>query len=474
MAALSIALLALLARAAVALPPAAPPASVGRFSTFTNALPSGQLPHAPMLGNGAIGVLVDGRSGGGGCSLDMWLGSSSFWSCGTCTTLAKGCCRLVALGGLRLALPAAAGCAAFAAEQRVGAGTIAANMTTTAGGVLSALVYLHPSKNAIVVNATWTPAADDAQALSLNVSVWAEAASGNGAHPAPKATGCAVPSTGQATACAAAGLPVASAQALFVARQAATTPDTPLPIVAAWAAVINGGAGAASVAVTGSAPGGAFSTTAVVNVLSSTPLSIVVAEAEARGNPGADPTPDAVVQAALADAGGVAAAAAAFWQEYWGRASVSLPGQPLVEAFWAGAQHALAATASTDANVPPPGLYGVWATSDGCNWNGDCEAFSPLSSSPMLACPQISLPFHPHLPRPRRRHARLQCGGNLFWRLQQQSRAAGRELLGLPSEVGESGAGNGAAAGEGARRHVRRGRAALRVPPRPLGLPVLR
>ena len=44
-----------------------------------------------------------------------------------------------------------------------------------------------------------------------------------------------------------------------------------------------------------------------------------------------------------------------------------------------------AATASVDPSVPPPGLYGVWATSDSCSWNGDytldynAEAVSALT-----------------------------------------------------------------------------------------------
>ena len=147
---------------AAALPPASPPSTVGRFSAWTNALPNGQLPHVPLLGNGALGVLLDGstRGGGGRGSLDVWLGSASFWSCGACNTLALGCCRLVSLGGLRLA-PRLDGDVAFAAEQRIGAGQLAATFTTANGGVLTALVAMSPADSVVVIDLTWAPAAGE-------------------------------------------------------------------------------------------------------------------------------------------------------------------------------------------------------------------------------------------------------------------------------------------------------------------------
>jgi hypothetical protein len=370
----------LLAALCSALAPAAAPSTVGRFSSFTNALPNGQLPSVPLLGNGALGVLLDGRADGGG-RIDAWLGSASFWSCGACTTLAKGCCRLVSLGALRLqpAADAALGALAFAAEQRIGAGQLSATLTTARGGVATVLVYEHPSDRNVVLNISWAPAAGDPPALKLDVSVWAEPASGNGASPAPASAGCADPASGASAACnpAAAG---ASAQAIVVSRKAATAANSPLPIWAAWAAVMSGGAPGANFSSAGNA-----GATASVAVTASAPLSVRLAEYEGSGSGGSnDPSSAAVSQAFAADAGVIAADAALFWTSFWGRSSVSLPGQPGLEALWNGAAYALAATSSADANVPPPGLYGVWATSDGCNWNGDytLDYNAEVSSTP--------------------------------------------------------------------------------------------
>lgn len=52
------------------------PDQVGVWSTYTGALPNNQLPDVPLLGNGALGVLLDahqstagGHVGTGGCRL---------------------------------------------------------------------------------------------------------------------------------------------------------------------------------------------------------------------------------------------------------------------------------------------------------------------------------------------------------------------------------------------------------------------
>ena len=129
----------------------------------------------------------------------------------------------------------------------------------------------------------------------------------------------------------------------------------------------------ATAAMTGGAPTASFFATgsvatATVGISAAAPLSIRVYERESTTK--ADPSADAVLQAVGADAAAIAAAAASWWRDFWGRSSVSLPGQPGLEALWNGAAYALAATSSVDPSVPPPGLYGVWATSDGCNWNG--------------------------------------------------------------------------------------------------------
>ena len=105
------------AAAAFALAPSPPPSIVGRFANYTNALPNSQLPHAPLLGNGALGVAVDAHRGTN--ALELWVGSTSMWSCGACSSLAGGCCKVAALGGLRIRLPPSLPSLAYTAEQRV-------------------------------------------------------------------------------------------------------------------------------------------------------------------------------------------------------------------------------------------------------------------------------------------------------------------------------------------------------------------
>ena len=369
--------LALVAAASTMLVFATPPATVGVFNGYTRRLPSTQLPAVPLLGNGALGVLLDAHdnvhaSAGSGRdnTIDMWLSSTSFWSCGTCSTLAKGCCRLVSLGGLSLsALPTfpRATQLSFYAEQRIGKGQLFARLSTSNGGNFSAIIFMHPSQSVVVANLSWTPGPGDPVSLAINTSLWVTAATSNGANPSPTSVGCIDAATRLAQACAA-NVSLGS-QLIFASRKAATKTDSPYPVWAGLAARYSDASDVGSFAVTASTAVGVWESTISATLQGGKlPISLLIGEVEATVNT----TDPAIAAAALITAATpaiVTAAAEQWWSQFWKTgASVTFPANVVLESLWNGAQYLLGATASTDATVPPPGLYGVWATSDDCSW----------------------------------------------------------------------------------------------------------
>ena len=86
--------------------------------------------------------------------------------------------------------------------------------------------------------------------------------------------------------------------------------------------------------------GKVFSSFGVVELTSAVTTSIVVAISDnlVKGN-AHDPTVDAVTLATSSTAANVAAEAAAWWQTFWRKTSVSLPSSPLVERFWYVSAH---------------------------------------------------------------------------------------------------------------------------------------
>ena len=366
----------------------------GSWHGHTNALPNPRLPHVPLSGNGAIGLLLDARNDthavigpGGDNAVDLYVGSTSLWSCGACTNaLAPGCCRIVPLGGLTLSLapsfPAASAPLTFSAAQRIVDGRLLANFTSAAGGVASVLCAVHPVLRAFVANISWAPGPGDPADLRLAISVWALPAGPApgepkpykpaGTLPLPMSAGC-LPGP-----CAAGPAPVAGT-AIAASRQASGVANGTAVTHPIWGALAVGLYGLPPTALgnfSTLAAGGALQATVELQLPAGVVLSALVGEAETQSN-GTDPSGDAaeLVRAVGGGAGGggaaVGSAADAFWGEFWARSFVSLPGQPALERVWHGAQYGLAATASTDPNVPGPALFGVWATSDEVGWNGD-------------------------------------------------------------------------------------------------------
>ena len=387
------------------LPPPPPPAPQV-WSGATNALPDPRLPHLPMLGNGAIGVLLDARDdthanaagGGGDNALDLYVGSGSLWSCGACASPAAGCCRLVALGGVSVSLRPTFGAAPplrFSATLDVARGEARAAFATPGGGAVDVLVYMHPALRVVVANISYSPRGTDPAALNFDVSVWTPPAGPAppepkpfphaGSMPAPMSAGCLAAGVAPGTPpmdCV--GVPPRAAAARIAASRQASAggPNTTAVARPVWAALAVAlvpppGSGADDASFSATTFNGTMQASARAHVAGDDVFCVVVAELEALTNE----TDPSAAAAALANsvaaapggsgAAAVAAAAAAFWDEFWARSGVALPSLPSVADLWGGAQFALAATASVNAAEVPPALFGVWATSDEVGWNGD-------------------------------------------------------------------------------------------------------
>ena len=394
------------ALAAAAVPPA-PPSIIGAWAAPPAQLPHPQLPHVPLVGNGRVGLLLDAHAPanspaagpGRKHSTDLWLGSNSFWSCGNCGGgLAPGCCRLASVGGLTVSLlpsfPAAGAALSFSASQALGPALLGSLWTTPANGTLRTTTRMHPSLNLATTELLWSPGAGDPPELLLNVSVWAPSGLGR-----PASVGCAAGSPAAPAPCDASG---AASQTIFVSRSAvANRSASPLPIAAGLAAAVTalaGGARVAAFSVTADAPGQLWEATASLLLPSGAAATVTLSELELRpAAAGADPAlaaADAIAAGPAPD--GIAAAAAAWWARYWQSSGVSTPARPELEQLWYGAQYALAGTASDEASVPGPGLYGVWSTSDNSNWKRVTEWIRSRSPRPCNRTHPKSL-RHPYI-----------------------------------------------------------------------------
>ena len=237
-------------------------------------------------------------------------------------------------------------------------------------------VWMDPTARTVFVNVSWAPRGADPVSLDVNVSVWVEGANTGGGSPAPASVGCVDAATGGAAACTATA-PSLLSQRIYASRKAATRAESPHPVWAGLAAGVVGLPAAttpASYSVTSRAAGKPFEVEVRFTMRGGdSPLTIVLAEAELHGTPppSNDPGISAAAVVGAASPLGSLRAAATWWAAYWGKSSISFPDAPALEQLWYGAQYIFACTSSSSAGVPAPGLYGVWATSDGAAWNGD-------------------------------------------------------------------------------------------------------
>ena len=84
--------------------------------------------------------------------------------------------------------------------------------------------------------------------------------------------------------------------------------------------------------------------------------------------------------------------------KFWSMSAVSLPTRPALERMWFGSQYATVGSTATkavvsklDGRLPPPGLYGPFATGDFCFWNGDFTLDCESPSTKHVADPTVRL-----------------------------------------------------------------------------------
>jgi len=372
----------------------------GIWTTYTNSLPHNQLPHVPMVGNGQIGILYDTSSSnrsknnigpGRINTLDIWTGSTSFWSCSNqCTTVANGCCRLISLGGMSISLLptySSAPLAIFNASQIISNGTLTSTFITN-NGIFTTVSYIHPVLNFIVTNITYIPITTES--LIFNISLWVTEASTEGNSPQPNSVGCADPYTGIKTDCNNNVINNTHPYLLYVSRQSTSNPlstthplwaglayrtflpqDNNNQIIVEYASIINDNNSTKNAYE--------ISNTFRIqptNINIPLSLSVITAEMEVIQDGNAfDPGLGAaalLISSSEANPYTIQTLSTNWWINFWSKSSITLPSRfSTVEAVWYGAQYILGCTSSTDPSVPAPALYGVFVTSDGCYWNGD-------------------------------------------------------------------------------------------------------
>ena len=350
---------------------------VGVWNGSISGVPNHKLPDAPTLGNGYAGVLLaDGPFDSSPTlrTVDLWLNTNANWGCTNNTAvgipgrLTPAVCSLVGLGGVSLAVPALldqgpASTVTFHAEQRIETGHLYTRQTSAVGSV-DTLTYIHPERNVIVTNVTWS----GNSATQLEIRAWVynstqqahdSSASLGGLTKAEYSADCIIV-TRDATRCNAEcdNTIRRMRTSIAVALPAGSKRLPPSPVSNGTARTTLGG----SVTL---APGSTIS------------LVITIADNLLRNN-SYDPSAAAQTLAKRSSTIEVSNAAAKFWAEFWKRSSISLPQSPEVEKYWYGALYGMATmTASstllsqTRGQVPPSGLYGPWVTTDQPSWNGD-------------------------------------------------------------------------------------------------------
>jgi hypothetical protein len=349
------------------LPVVSLPSYVGVWTEATNELPNSKLPDVPVSGNGVVGALLDATS----TTLTIAIGSTNAWSCKASTVpgaIVPGHCGKISLGGLTVK----GGVSFLNMSQTISSATLGSAWQSANGGLLITRTRIHPTLNVLATALSYYPPPSSNDPLNVNVSLWSAAASSAHAAPAPISCGCAAQQH-----------PIAcgdNAPLVFTERSGTSgnfSAATPRPYLATIAAAFVGGGGVTTSAAF-SPPGGAWGVNTAVSVppgLDS--LWIVAGVGESYSATASDPSPAALSlvsnfssAAALA---ALEAASDAWWLEFWSRSSVALP-PPYLQTLFDGANYILGATAATaaaPADTAPPGLYGVWATSDDCDWNGD-------------------------------------------------------------------------------------------------------
>ena len=332
----------------------------GTWSAPPSALPYAQLADVPLLGNGALGLLLDahdsesppGVGPGRNNTLDLWLGSASMWSCRSCQSIAKGCCGAVALGGVSISLQPSFPTQLFnfSATQVTSKGILESSWilrdtpSLNSSGVFSTLSFMHPELNVVVTELSWNATGGGVPgALLVNVSTWVLGSNPTAhAGPMPTFAGCWPSTNGSGPVpCSVGGSLIAGAS-----RAAGNVSvGGPHPVWAGLATAV----WPSTATVAYDSVVDATTVWAATSLLKlegdGSKVYLITAEAEAMSYNGADPSSAAAKLAAtFASETGpetVYAISSAWWIAFWARSAVSIgdPAQTtLPEAMWWGAQ----------------------------------------------------------------------------------------------------------------------------------------
>ena len=386
--------IALLGCAVAASPP------TGRWEgEVVGGAPSGHLgnpgANVPLLGNGYLGLVLQSDDGTGagthgvdfnGSTVDFFLNTNANWDCEASKTgsLPPAVCSMRGLGGLTLnALNSSAagrqlfgGASSFAAEQRLANGSLWTLRRGADGSSLETETVIHPEKNELLTTLTYVgPPGGTAgggggggSPLGLELQLWAL---GKTSHVRSSAnSSCTLSADGKTASCGRHYNPRATTTGYVSVSTALATH------------VVSATPPARSAVVTEACVNRfeCISTaTTVYEISPGQTLQLVTTSADnvLAGN-AHDPMPDAASLALGGSPAAIAGASSAFWRSYWNASSVELPTRPALERMWFGSQYSTAgSTASADTvarmqkKLPPPGLYGPFATGDFAFWNGD-------------------------------------------------------------------------------------------------------
>ena len=261
--------------------------------------------------------------------------------------MARACGKMIALGGLKVKLRVPSGVLNISSEQHYGSPKVVARLAVDDNLGVTVSSYMHPSENMLVTNVT-----AGAAAVTVSLSTWAVSSDASPASATVGNNG----SVGTVTRRAMSNsLPhtkniiAALASSSLAVRQWQETSDEAGPAAKAELAI------AANQTVS-------IYTAFADNALSNSNAVAVTAAAVSAAR-------RAVTTADTAVA--VADARTQFWNEFWSRSAISLPSSPAVERYWYDANYITASMAPSNPELPPPGLYGPWVTTDNPAFGGD-------------------------------------------------------------------------------------------------------
>jgi hypothetical protein len=361
---------------------------------LTGGAPSGHLGnpghHVPLLGNGYMGVVMQSSLTGSpgtrgvdfnGSTLDLFINTNVNWDCErsplkqqqdttTATRLPPAQCSMRGLGGLTVNLlnGSALGrllsmnSTRFAAEQRTHNGSL---WTLRCGADGTSCVQtetvVHSDENAMLTTITATAT------VQMELALWTL---GRTSHVRAS-------STSQCT-------PSRTVVGAGSCSRRYDQPNTTAGFFQPWTAIGNRVIGAQAIQsdIVNTCPNrfeciSTQSSTYELVAGSTIHIITTVADNLLQGN-AQDPSSDALALALRLQPTAILDASQHFWQQYWNASAVTLPTRPALERMWFGSQF-VTACASAPASLvqrwqrrlPPPGLYGPFATGDFAFWNGD-------------------------------------------------------------------------------------------------------